>query len=326
MSTQSRAIGRHADSFLIGFESSYGSAPADGYIDGAFYTHGLQEVRQKNEDPVLGVANQNDRDTARIMEGLPNLAGDLVAPVCLNFMGDLLRLVFGAPSSSGSDPYTHVFSSGADILPTASLQLPRRKSGGVTKYQGFNGVAANTMRISAQKADGVQQVSLGLVGRNEEDTTETVKDATPTARAYSPLAASLAAITLGGVSGRIRSIDLTYNNGLEVQNDMDGTPYPTGVEAGPSSLAISFTARYRDEAILDIGAARTEQALSLAWASGANSLTLAAPVVEIARRGAPVSGPGGLDLDFEVIARQSDTAAMLTATLVNGLAGSEYGA
>lgn len=333
MATQKRALGRHADAFLIGFESAFGTPPADGYINTAFYTHGLQETRTKIEDPALGLANFNDRDTARITEGLPNLAGDLTSPLCLNGIGDLLRLLFGAPTSTGSGPYTHVFTSGADILPTATLQLPRRRDGATTKFQGFSGIAANNFRVDQSKTDGEQRVSMGLIGRNEIAPTETTLDASPTVRVYKPLAATLAKVSLGGVVGRATGVSLNYANNLQAVNALDGTEYMTGMEAGPGALSATFTARYENEEILDIARARTESALELSWtllngvSAGVNgSLTLAAPVVEIARRGAPVDGPGGIDLSFEIIARQSASAHMLTATLINGLAGSEYGA
>lgn len=331
MSTQSVARGRNATSFRRAFEASFGVTPADGHFVGRFYTNGLQETRGLSDDPVLGEALDNPRDSARLSEDLPDVGGDLVVPLCLNQIGDDLRAVFGVPTSTGSGPYTHVFASGADVLPTFSAEWIRRMNGATPVIQRFTGLGVNTATLTAATARGPGRMSLGLIGRAQLAHASAYTDSTPVDRAFVPIL-SRPALRIDGTLASVQSCEVTLPNTLTPRNDLDGTEYITGLEAGAGGPSLSLTARYRDETYLDLGLNGTEMAVALTWtvpngiSSGVNgTLTLAFPRVRIERRGAPIEGPDGADLTFSAMALQSADAPAVTATLVNGLAGSEYG-
>ena len=334
MPTKRTALGRHVTQSLLGFETSFGVKPVGGFVAVPFYTNALQETRTPGVDPVLGLAAHNNRDTSQLVEGLPSLAGDLSVPFCLNAMGDYLRLLLGAPTSSGAGPYTHVFQSGQDVLPSAHLQNVRRKASASSYYQGFGGIAANTFRVTGAKAEGVQSGMFGLMARAEYDEDETAPwDADPTVRDYLPVRAALTKLSVNGVDGTVFQNQFTFSNNMALRNDADGTEYATGVDVGESGASGSVSARYDDETILALARTGTEVPLALTWtlkdgvsAGQDASLKIAFPHVKIGKRGRPVEGPGGIDLAFEWTAKQSADAAMMTVTLINDVEGAEYGA
>jgi hypothetical protein len=58
--------------------------------------------------------------------------------------------------------------------------------------------------------------------------------------------------------------------------------------------------------------------------SAARSLSLQAGRVRLEPTGVPVNGPGRIEQNFNFVAAQSGSAAMLTAVLKNGLAAADY--
>ena len=97
------ALGRHATTYLLGIESSFGVKAAS-FVDLPFYTSGLQEVRNRQEDPVLGVASSNYRDTRELTEGLP----DVHAPSWISHAPSPLPKLphgsYGSPSGFATSP------------------------------------------------------------------------------------------------------------------------------------------------------------------------------------------------------------------------------
>src|SRR6056297_2749887 len=101
------------------FESAYGTAPAAGFMELPFISHTLGEERPNEADDTLG----NGRKPRAPEKGTREAGGDVVVPVEAESFGFWLKALFGAPTTTGTGPYTHVFEAGAAAsLPSLALE------------------------------------------------------------------------------------------------------------------------------------------------------------------------------------------------------------
>ena len=103
---------------LIKDQTAFATAAAGNYTKTFIYSHTLEEKGTLDDDPLLGQLRSNDRDQTAPAPNLPSLSGAVVAPLDFNHVGIWLKGAFGSAAVTGaSDPYTHVFTSGANVLP-----------------------------------------------------------------------------------------------------------------------------------------------------------------------------------------------------------------
>ena len=139
---------RGANAKLAGaFESVYGTTPASGtYFGLPFVSSNLGAEQPLLESDLLGNGRESYDPTYDVVTN----DGDVVVPVDVRYFGYWLKLLLGAPATSGGDPdpSVHVFTSGAASTPSMAIetQFPDRPS-----YATSYGLKANQLRIQMQE-------------------------------------------------------------------------------------------------------------------------------------------------------------------------------
>lgn len=286
-----------------------------------FYTNALAETESLDPDEVLGVPSVNQRDITDFQHGLPTVAGDLTVPVCVNEFGDILTLLFGLPVSAADTGgyYIHTWASGADILPTAHIEQERRPG----ERQLGKGVAFNTLRLTAEKASGQLQATIGVLGRSMSAPTVTASVFEEVLRrTYLPIAKRQAEMKIDNATvAAILSCSINWSNNITPAPYLDGSEYAAGMIAGDSASSGTVKARYTNGEIAALGLARSDHNVKVKWYRDAdNWLEMENPRVRFQKVGTPVNGPGFEDIDYGYVAAQNAGAAACTFRLRNQIA------
>lgn len=304
--------------------------PADtaGAISLPYYSESFTPGEGLEQDPEIRTDVHNERDATDPAPTLPAPTGSMDAAADINQLLFWLRLFFGAPVTTGaSAPYTHVFTSGASELPSATLEVPM----GEERWKAIIGVKGNTFGFNFDKEAGFKRFQYGLVAREVRQITGAgnalFDGATPVLFPRAKAPGTLATIAFNGVqAGRVVGGGYQYNNNLTPEYFADGSRFPSDYEPGDTAIEITPRIRLDRSAaangVIDLfqGQGGTPFACSLTLPLGAGlSLTLNHPRCFAERPSQVVSGPDAVEFQGRIMPAQTSGAPALTATLVNAL-------
>lgn len=305
---------------LIKDETTFGTLPSGNWTQTVLYSHGLKQAQPFQDDPVLGGPRTNDRDTTTPATGLPNLSGPIVVPLDFNHIGIWLKGAFGAATDTGSgDPYTHVFKSGNEVIPSRSMEVGVKNVGGSPVYMTYSGLYVSKLSLDLERAAGTQQVSCDLMGRQELKNASTSGGSPSAAWATDVAAKAIGVFQIASVTvADITKVSLAYDNKLIARPDVgDAGGYPLNYEFdGEATCTGSITLRFRATTLYDDAVAASSFAGSMLFSKSSNrSLTILGNAMRLERDGVPITGPGGIVQTFNFRCEQSVSAEMLTVTL-----------
>ena len=166
-----RATG--ADARLIGItEATYGTAPTDGYFVLPFKSTDLDKETPLGSDPLLG----QGRAAQGAYYDRPSVTGAFESarhPVHRL----LAAWAAGAPTTSGTNPYTHVFTAGG-ATPSKTLEVGHAQLA-TPSYRRFLGVNINDFAFSMAPR-GVASARVNVVAQSRVVAASSI-DATPAA-------------------------------------------------------------------------------------------------------------------------------------------------
>lgn len=307
-----RARGANAR-LLAAFETAYGAPPAasGNYRRLPFVSHQLGATSGWIESDLLGQGRAPFDPT----EDVTINDGNLVVPVDTRAIGFWLRLLLGAPATTGSGgTFTHVFTSGATTLPSLSAEVALPE---VPKFTTNYGLRANTMQIGMQRS-GLLNAVLALIGKGETNPLTASSAGTLVEyEAVERFSQKVGSIGTGDDTiGGIASAQFTYSNALEKVETIQPDGEIEDVDPGMPSFTGSMVLRGLTGPLQDSSRDRTPRAISFGWERGSHSLQFAAPRVFLPRVKAPIDGPNGLQQNVDFVASSEDGVVM-TATLVN---------
>ena len=310
---------------LLKDETAYGNAATGDYQKTLVYQDELADLAPLEDDPILGAAQNNARDTPVPVAGLPQgVSGNLTVPLDLNHMWFWLKGAFGTPSSSGSSDYTHTFTSGGEVLPHRTIEAKRASA----IFLQRTGCLVSSLGSELSRRGGYDRMTVGILGRKETKITSTGGGTPPAMLARDPLLAYLPVLKIDTVAAAdIISLSWTYSNGATPQDYLgDAEGYPTGHDLDAlATFSGTVRARFRTAALYDMARAGTAFAMELLWQrTSVRSFSLQAGAVKFDPVGLPVTGPGRIEQSFNFRAYQTSGAAMLTAVLKNGTAAAAY--
>jgi len=173
-----RAIG--ANCRLLTFpESTYGAAPVGNWRRMPFLSCDLGAEQPLLDADVIGVGS--NRDPAAPFLDTVTVAGQAVVPVDLINIGHWLRLLLGAPTTTGTTNFIHTFASGAAALPSNAMEIGYPD---VPSFDVCTGVRADTMEMDFTPT-GAATATFGLLGQGSARTGATSGGA-PTSAATRP--------------------------------------------------------------------------------------------------------------------------------------------
>ena len=307
----SRAYGWNAR-MLLGFETAYGTPPLPAEFHLVpFVSSDLDSSQGLIESNVLGLG----RDPTAPFQDVINVDGDIVVPVDLRNIGLWIKALLGAPATTGDDPYTHAFISGATTLPSLSIEtgLPE-----IPDYPLFTGVRANSMAFNFARS-GEAQITVGLIGQGETPQAVTFSD-TEIEFDYTRFSQFQGSVKQGGiVLANVTSASVTYSNNLEKIETIRDDGKIDGVDPGVASLSGNIAVRYADNTLMDKARSGTPIDLELSYIIDADrKLVITCHEVYLPKPKRSLSGPGGIEASYDFQgAKDSTLGKMLTITLTN---------
>lgn len=306
-----RARGANAKLAAV-FESVYGTPPAasGNYFGLPFVSSNIGPERALLESDLLGNGRESYDPTYDVVVN----DGDVVVPVDVRYFGHWLKLLMGAPTTTGAGPYSHSFASGGASLPSMAIEV---QNPDVPAYEMNYGLKANQLRIQMQRS-GLLNATLSLVGKGANAPAGT--------SAAGTLMAALALDRFAQATGQIKrndvalasivSADIAFTNNL----DKVETIQPDGeIEDADAAIAMasgSLVARFNSLQLAQDASSEAPVELSWKWTNGTSTLELVAPRVFLPKVKRPITGPGGVQATFNWQA-SGEGAACFTAELVN---------
>ena len=305
-------------------------APADSYHNSFMYSITPGGGQGFEQDPLLGGAFDNNRDMTAPAPGLADSNCSLVLPSCLNHLGYALNMMFGAPDfTAGVDdaPHKRVYTSGKDTLPQTTLAY----SLDATKHRRVLGFVGGSMSFNVGRTAGFGRVNLSGAARKVEKVSDLELGTTAAALDLSRYAAYRGIFRVSGVAeASLLSATPAYNNNLDLVELASDDAFIGDICPGDSSFSAPITVRYKNDAYADLAADAFNGddglfPVEFEWIGpGGTKLILKAPNCRVAPTTEPITGPGGIDVQYEIMAEQTADTPMLTAELFNFVADGDY--
>lgn len=299
-------------------EATYGTAATGNYNQLAFTTLSLGTQQALLDGRVLGVGS--GRDAGDPILGEIDTSGQAVVPLNEFGIGRWLRLLLGAPDTSGTAPnYIHEFRSGAQTLPSATL-VQDLGAGITLRYSVSVGVRATTFSLEFSPT-GLATATVGLMAQGGEPQSGVI-GGTPVLVSGSNFSRASGAITDAGTPiALVTGAQLEFSNGVEALRTIRSDRKIEEAEIGLASASGTLTARFTDSGLYTKAVSNTPVDLRFSMARSANvSLELRFPRVFLSIPRGEVQGPGGVSAQYTFQASGEGVPAMMIATLRNSLA------
>ncbi len=308
-----RAYG--ANTQLLGkFETAYGTPPTGNYIKFPFVSSDLGSEQGLIASDLLG----QGRDPSQPIRDVIRVEGNVVVPVDLRNFGHWLKALLGAPTTTGTGPYTHTFASGAASLPSIALEVGMPD---VPIFFTEAGVRVNSAQLSFSRS-GAANATLNCIAQGETDAGVT-GGGTPTTASLTRFNQFQASIKKDGVQlGNVTGAQLTYTNNLERIETIRSDGKIDGADPTIAALTGNIEVRFADTTLIDAATDNTPLELAFAYTIDADkSLTFTAHEVYLPKPKLAISGPGGVQATFDwQAAKATSPARMLTVVLKNDVA------
>jgi hypothetical protein len=305
---------------LIQKEVTYKTAPTGTGIAAIampFNSCDLKVDQKPQQSNILGAG----RHAGRPFYGNKAITGNLTGPVDLIAIGYILKMVFGAPTTTGSaSPYTHTFK-----VSSSTLSFLLEKGWPIeNKYYLYLGCKAMGLQIGF--GGGKQlQYTIPIIAASETYSGSSYQD-TPTTDVTKPTTVffeqSVTVTEGGSPSTELSEIQLNIGNGSVMGFGLGGASEGTVASEGSPTVDGTIKGLFANDTIIAKGRTKTESSLSVILTASAYSLTLAVDELEYSHESPAINGPGGalLDLSFIGYYQNDSDASEIRAVLVNSQA------
>lgn len=294
----------------------YGAGGTGDWTQRPFYSTTLSAEQALLTEPrLLGQGREPPKPCLDVI----NANGDIVVPVDRRHFGFWLKMLLGAPTTTGSDPYTHVYKSGTGTLPSFARELQHTQT---EVYSLTTGVKINTLGLEWRRS-GKAQATLGCIAQNEALSVSANADGDVAAIVFDAFSPFQGSIKQGGAAlGNVVEARLTYSNGAEAVENIRSDGLIDDVDPGPVEVSGELVIRFNDLTNINNASNGTAIDLELGWVdAGGHSLLFAVHEVYLPRPRIPVEGPRAIQARYAFQASLNSAAsASLTATLVNDVA------
>lgn len=287
-----------------------------------YYQENFQPGEGLVDDILIGGPRHNLVDPTKQAPDLPAPTGTDQRPFCINGIGDLLAMMWGAPvtDDAGDPVFEHVFTSGGTTFQARTLEFPGIGTN-VVKIVDYAGVSQ--MSLAMAKEGGFKKIDATYMMRSVRRVTAPLHASTAAARVLAQAPAYKGLCKINSVNfGNILGGSITMANGMLFERYMDDTKWPSAVEIGTPSFSASPEIRFRSDgkAVLDLFDATTPFALELLWQLSADSLVKIECPNVIAQPVLPAgAGPGMMSVTPNFMAYQTEDDPMLKITLRNAV-------
>jgi hypothetical protein len=246
--------------------------------------------------------------------------GDIVVPVDARNFGKWLRLFFGDAVKTGDTEsgFTHVFTSGAQALPSMSIEIGSPE---VPAFSTHRGARGNQLRIAMSRS-GLLDATCSLICIGETPIVNaSVGPASPAALETARFPQATGFVRKGGQPlGSVLAATLTYSNNLEPVETIQGDGRIEDSDPGMAQGSGAITLKFADLAMLNAATNGEPVDLEFGWAIGAFSLIFTVPRVFLPRPKKPITGPSGIQIELNWQSAKGDGGFAMQAALKNDVA------
>ncbi len=239
-----RANGANSRLLMIP-EVTYGTAPGGNWRRVPFLSCNLGAEQPLLDADVIGLGG--NRDPAAPFFDTVTVEGDVVVPVDLTNTGHWLRLLLGAPTTTGTNPnYTHTFGSGAATLPSQAIEIGYPD---VPNYDVCTGIRADALEIDFSPT-GPATATIKLIAQGSTRSGSS-SGGTPVAAAYTAFHKAHGSIARGGSAlAQVTGARLSYSNSVEAVRTIRADRKIEGADPGIARATGQITARFADTTLL----------------------------------------------------------------------------
>ena len=307
------------EKLLIAFETTYNETPT--INDGDMVAVPFNSIGLGSDENMIDPATiiSGKRYESEPIFGNVSVQGPLVVPLDVRFIGYWLKAMFGAPTTTGTGPYTHAFSPVDD---NPSLVIERGFTD-ISKYSVFNGVKINNFNLDfSTNAELV--ASLDLLGGKEISPASSTLDGSPQELTITRFNAKNVVLKKGG-----SDVAIATNGSLKMSQTLDDGVFTLSSNGFRHSLPeqrlmINGSAEllFVDSEWIDLAINGTEFDLEFYMTAGAHSLKITLPEVKMRRQ--PISGEGVgpkyVPVDFKAYWQDSVDGVPIKVELINDVA------
>lgn len=234
-----------------------------------------QPQQQRGPDGVIPAATPTAQPQ-ELVDGLSSLRWSTETPLAMQSIGFWLKMLMGAPTTTGTTNLTHVFNT-ADVPSIPAFSVVEKHTGiGDVKYQS-QGCVATGMTITGRKSGQVQRVALEGVGIQHLRVTDDPDDAPVVFSANASTVDFLAEMrtdTGAGYAGVdvVRDVTLNIANGIELDQEvLTGTATPTSLLPPQWGITGNMNLRFDGSTYYIAARQKTLIDLELKWTVDANT-------------------------------------------------------
>ena len=272
------------------------------------------------QDQILSANTSRDAGTP-YQDGPQQVSGEARVPLDTVHIGKWLKLLLGAPTTTGAAPnYTHVFKSGGSALPARSFE---KAFPGVPSFYMLTGMRANTLALQSQPRGGAD-ATFGLLGFGEADPATVSGAGTPVVTPFSRFMRNTGVVKrANAVLAGVTNATLNFSNGMSAAEALRSDRRVEDIDIAQATASGTVTLRFYDDAIQTVAKSFTASALELNWTLDANtSIAFLMAQTYFQAKGPAVQGPEAITREYSWQAGNDGTAgvSLLQVTLKNQVA------
>ena len=300
-------------SILIGFETAFAVAATAGF------KMPINSINLRPSQTINTAATlQGNRNPVQPFRGNKDVNGTIVVPLDSRAMWYWFYAMFGAPTTSGSGPYEHVFKV-PSFQPSLTIeeQFTDLDTDAYVRYRGCK-IGSFSLDIGG---DGELVATMNVVGADYDIATSPF-DAAPTTVILDRVANFQAALTEGGLSfANATEFSVNLDMGLDTNQFVIGGGGVRGsIPEGIVGISGQLTSMFEDVSLINKAVNGAESELTLTITDNASSIVeLEIQELEYAVNAPEVPGPQGLvqALDFQGFYADGSEASAIVARLTN---------
>lgn len=299
-------VGAQGSSFKLRTkqESTEGVAATGNYDQVPCLAFSLTPQQDMDQDAVL--SSGPTRAKADPVYGLVRVQGEARVPLELVHIGRWLKMLLGAPVTTGASDFTHTFKDGSAALPSNSFE---KAFPDITRFEMAVGARANTMQVGIG-VDGAAEATIGLLALSE--TTAGVTGAgTPVVTTYERFHRVNGAVARGGSAlASVTGGEFTITNDMEMVPAVRNDFRMEGIDFGLSGASGTITLRFANHTLRTEALARTAADMRYTLTlSATKEIEFRFPRSFLAVQGNPIEGPRGISQSFRFAAAYDTTLA-----------------
>lgn len=298
-------------------ETTPGVAATGNYDQLPCLAFNLTPQQEMSQDAVL--SSGTTRSNADPIFGRVQVQGEARVPMDTVHIGRWLRLLLGAPTTTGTTDRTHVFKDGSAALPANSIE---KAFPDIARFEMAVGVRANTMQVQ-MAPDGAAEATIGLMALAETPAGASGAG-TPVVTAYERFHRVNGSVARGGSTlAAVTGGDFTITNDMEMVPAIRNDFRMEGIDFGLSGASGTLTLRFLSHALRTDALARTPADLRYTLTiSATREIEFRFPRAFLAVQGSPIEGPRGISQSFRFAAAfDAALACAVQVTLRNQVTG-----